>query len=127
MNLTRIFHTATFCLAVMYLVVFLAPVCLLGGLAYFTVRGTLERQIETNVRSEVATLASAYRAGGVDRLRAMVRDPGRGHAWRFHYQVISPDGALAIHSVTSTSSGGEQSEKSVRGTIRRQSTDSCSG
>lgn len=106
MTLTRLVRTATFRLSLTYALVFMASVCLLGGLTYVTVRGALERQVERNVRAEVALLSAAYRAGGLDRLRAMVEDPRRGHAWRFHYQVVSPDGAATIHTVTTTSSGG---------------------
>lgn len=105
MNLTRLFRTATFRLSLTYALVFLTSVCLLGGLTYFTVRGALERQVERNVRAEVALLTAAYRAGGLDRLRAMVEDPRRGHAWRFHYRVVSPDGAAVLHTVTTASSG----------------------
>lgn len=105
MNLTRLFRTATFRLSITYALVFLASVCLLGGLTYFTVRSALERQVERNVRAEVALLSAAYRAGGLDRLRAMVKDPRRGHAWRFQYQVVSPDGAATLHTVTTTPSG----------------------
>lgn len=102
----RLLRTATFRLAVTYVFIFLTSVCLLGALAYFTVRNALERQVETNVRSEVDILTAAYRAGGMDRLRKMVQDTRRGHAWRFRYQVISPDGSSTIHTVTTTSPGG---------------------
>jgi signal transduction histidine kinase len=114
-TLTRLIRTTTFRFAALYVVVFVGSVGLLAALAYFTARGALERQIEANVRSEVAILAAAYRAGGMDQLRRAVRDSRRGNAWRFRYQVMSPDGVSTIHAVTTTSSGTWNNPKDASG------------
>ena len=96
MILSRTIRTATFRFAAIYVAVFLASVVLLGAIAYFTVRGALERQIEAGVRSEVAALAAAYRAGGMEQLRAIVAKPGRSASWRFRYRIVSPDGSAVV-------------------------------
>ena len=124
MDLSRVFRTSTFRFAALYVVVFVGSVIILGIIAYFAVRGALEERLEANMRAEVAALAKAYRAGGLDQLRAAVNDPQRRASWRYRYRVVTASGATVVGAISlldgpttesTSSTGAGRSKLSVAG------------
>lgn len=89
--LVRLFRTASFRLTLHYLVVFAASACLLGAAVFLAARSSLEQQMTSRIRTEVAFLSEEFRTGGLDHLLAVVRSRGRG-ASALDYLVQDRDG-----------------------------------
>lgn len=76
--LPKVFGTASFRLAGLYILVFLISSLVMGATVFFVARLALQRQMETRIATEAAFLQEEYRAGGLDRLLSLVRLRGRG-------------------------------------------------
>jgi len=76
--LPKIVGTASFRLAGIYILVFLVSSLVMGATVFFVARFALHRQMETRIATEATFLQEEYRAGGLDRLLALVRLRGRG-------------------------------------------------
>lgn len=89
--LPRIFRTATFRFATLYVAVFAASALLLGAAVLFASRSALEEQMHARIDGELDYLQREQRLGGLDRLIALVNTRGRG-ASALDYLVRLPDG-----------------------------------
>ena len=99
MNLSRALRTSTFRFAALYVVVFISSVAVLTIVAYFSIRSALEHQLRANMQAEVAALAKAYRAGGLDRLRTTASNPRRRASWRYRYRIVTTEGATVVSAI----------------------------
>ena len=68
MRRRRHFHTATFRLAGLYLLLFALSAGLLAALLYFQVRTALQNEARTQIANEVRLLLYEYREDGIDEL-----------------------------------------------------------
>jgi hypothetical protein len=75
----KIFQTTTFRLAVSYVLLFAAAVAALGVITYMTTSVALERRLDARIESEMASLQTVYRSGGLSGLVAAVDDRERAH------------------------------------------------
>ncbi len=64
----RILQTTTFRLAAVYVLVFACSVAALGTIIYFATSIALERRLDGRIESEMSSLLSGYRVGGMARL-----------------------------------------------------------
>jgi signal transduction histidine kinase len=62
---TRFFRSTTFRLALIYLCLFSAALCVLLGIMYWTTVGSISRQIDATIDAEITGLAEQYRQGGI--------------------------------------------------------------
>jgi signal transduction histidine kinase len=76
----RIFRTASFRLAALYLLLFVASAMVLGSVVFWTTREALLDQLQTRVETELRELTNVYDYGGVTRLVAgvTIREKGPG-------------------------------------------------
>ncbi len=88
----RLLRTASFRLAALYLAVFAVSALVLGAAVFLAARSELEKQMQARIETETAFLQDEFRAGGLDRLRALVRARDRG-VGALEYLVQGPDGA----------------------------------
>ncbi len=88
----RLFRTASFRFAALYVALFAVSATLLGGAVFLAARDSLDRQLEAGVQSEMSSLRAGYAEGGLQRLRALVRLHER-EARALDYLVQSPSGA----------------------------------
>ena len=72
--LTRMVRTASFGLAVLYALLFVASVSILGVVFYLTVQTSLDRQITTRIDAEIALLEQELRFEGKDALVGEVEE-----------------------------------------------------
>ena len=66
--LTRMMRTASFGLAVLYTLLFVASVLILGVVFYLIVQTSLDRQIATRIDAEIALLDQELKFEGKDAL-----------------------------------------------------------
>ncbi len=64
MRKTSFFRSTTFRLALIYLCLFSAALCVLLGIMYWTTVGSISRQIDATIDAEITGLAEQYRQGG---------------------------------------------------------------
>ncbi len=87
----RLFRTASFRLAALYVALFAASALALGAVVFFTARSALQQQIAARIEGETALLHGEFRFGGLPRLLAVIE--GRGQApGSLDYLVQDPDG-----------------------------------
>jgi signal transduction histidine kinase len=67
-HLNKVFHTATFRLASLYVVFFAISVAALGAIAYVIISFTLERRLHAQIEAQTASLLTSYRSGGLAQL-----------------------------------------------------------
>ena len=91
-RLPRLFRTASFRFAALYVALFAASALVLGAAVFLAARAALEGQMTARVEAETAFLRDEFAAGGTERLLAAVRSRGRG-ASALDYLVQGPDGA----------------------------------
>ncbi|MGH6826096.1 ATP-binding protein [Methyloceanibacter sp.] len=72
--LTRLVRTASFGLAVLYVLLFVTSVSILGVVFYLTVETSLDRQIATRIDAEMALLQQELSLDGKDALVAEVQE-----------------------------------------------------
>ena len=65
MRQTSFFRSTTFRLALIYLCLFSAALCVLLGIMYWTTVGSISRQIDATIDAEITGLAEQYRQGGI--------------------------------------------------------------
>ena len=87
----RLFRTASFRLAALYVAVFAASALVLGAAVFLAARSELEQQMQARIETEMAFLQDEFHAGGLDRLLAVVRSRGRG-VGALDYLVQGPGG-----------------------------------
>ncbi len=92
-KLPRILRTASFRLASLYLVVFVASVALLGTVVFWTTRSALERQLRDRIEAEVTYLVSQYQRGGLAHVVTLVDQRDRGIS-ALDYQLRDRHGAV---------------------------------
>ena len=88
----RLLRTASFRLAALYVAVFAASALVLGLAVFLAARSALEQQMTARIETETAYLREEFRAGGLDRLLAVVGSRGRGAA-ALDYLLQDRDGA----------------------------------
>jgi signal transduction histidine kinase len=62
---TSFYRSTTFRLALIYLCLFSAALCVLLGIMYWTTVGSISRQIDATIDAEITGLAEQYRQGGI--------------------------------------------------------------
>jgi signal transduction histidine kinase len=87
----RVLRTASFRLAALYVAVFAASAMVLGLAVFLAARSALQQQMTARIETETAFLREEFRAGGLDRLLAVVGSRGRG-ATALDYLLQDPDG-----------------------------------
>lgn len=83
---TRIFHSVSFRLTMLYAALFSASVLLLCALLYISVRHSLESQLRNRILSETEQLMGDYNDDGLEELRHDIRertDSSRAHRLRY--------------------------------------------
>jgi len=70
--LPRLFRTASFRFAALYVLLFVVSAAILGVAVFLVARGSLEQQLTASVQSDAAFLQTEYRRGGLDHLRALI-------------------------------------------------------
>ena len=94
MRPARVFRTATFRLAALYVLLFAASVAVLGTTVYLVTAAALERRLDARIAGEMTTLKSVFQAGGLARLETEVRTHQRMRpAGPLDYLVIGAGGA----------------------------------
>jgi signal transduction histidine kinase len=93
----RVFRTATFRLAALYVLLFATSVAVLGVIVYLTTAAALDRRLDARIAGEMSVLKSAFRAGGLARLEAEVRTHQRTRpAGPLDYLVFDTGGARLV-------------------------------
>ena len=93
MRQTSFFRSTTFRLALIYLCLFSAALCVLLGIMYWTTVGSISRQIDATIDAEITGLAEQYRQGGILGLIAAIERrsnapiESRGHA--IHDKIVA--------------------------------------
>ena len=97
MRPARVFRTATFRLAALYVLLFAASVAVLGTTVYLVTAAALERRQDARIAGEMTALKAAFQAGGLARLEAEVRAHQRNRpAGPLDYLVIGATGARLL-------------------------------
>ena len=91
--LPRIFRTARFRFAALYVALFAGSALVLGIAVFVETRSALRQQMAARVETEAAFLRGEFQGGGLMRLIELVRTRGRG-ASALDYLVQGPD---AVH------------------------------
>ena len=81
MKLTPLFGSATFRLAVIYMLLFSGSVAILLGFIYWATVGVLSDQVDETIRADIKGLAESYEREGSTGVAAIIaervrRDPG---------------------------------------------------
>ncbi len=94
MRPARVFRTATFRLAALYVLLFAVSVAVLGTVVYLVTAAALERRLDARIASEMSTMQAVFRAGGLARLEAEVKIHQRTHpAGPLDYLITDAGGA----------------------------------
>lgn len=90
-RLPRIFRTASFGLAILYAALFTASTVILGGIVYWTVLDSLDRQMATRIDAEIDLLQEEFKSEGLEEL---VREIQERSAYfpALNYLVTDADG-----------------------------------
>ena len=70
--LLRLFRTASFRFAALYVLLFVVSAGILGIAVFLTARSSMEQQLTANVQSDAAFLEAEYAHGGLDHLQALI-------------------------------------------------------
>jgi len=73
-RLPRIFRTARFGLAILYAALFAASTGILGGIVYWTVQDSLERQMAARISAEIDLLQEEFKSEGLQELVREIRE-----------------------------------------------------
>src|SRR6476620_5280058 len=90
--LTRMMRTASFGLAVLYTLLFVASVLILGVVFYLIVQTSLDRQIATRIDAEIALLDQELKFEGKDALVREVEERTKVSP-ALDYLVLDADGS----------------------------------
>lgn len=100
----RLLQTASFRLAILYLMLFTISAVVLGTVVFWTTNAALQQQLRSRVQAEAASLSADYRVNGLARLLADVDARGRGSA-ALDYLVQDAEGRH-LGGEISTQAGG---------------------
>lgn len=89
--LPRLFRTASFRFAALYVLLFVVSAAILGVAVFLSARGSLEQQLRASVQSDAAFLTTEYRRGGLDHLKALIV-ARQGEPDAPDYLLQAPDG-----------------------------------
>lgn len=87
----KLFHTSTFRLSAVYLIVFILSVGAILAYVYWNTAGLLERQTNDTIRAEIQGIADQYIRGGVNGVLETVRRRSSDESGSI-YLLTSPDG-----------------------------------
>lgn len=87
----KLFHTSTFRLSAVYLIVFILSVGAILAYIYWNTAGLLERQTDETIRAEVQGLADQYRIRGLDGVLDTVRRRSSDESGSI-YLLTTPEG-----------------------------------
>jgi len=87
----KLFHTSTFRLSAVYLIVFIVSVGAILAYIYWNTAGLLERQTDETIRAEVQGLADQYRIRGLDGVLDTVRRRSSDDSGSI-YLLTTPEG-----------------------------------
>jgi signal transduction histidine kinase len=109
-NLTKIFRTSTFRLALLYLLLFALSVTAVLGFIYWSTAGFIARQTDQSIASEIESLARHYNARGLGSLQRLI-DRRAQNQHQSLYIIASPEliplaGNLDMWPEGSQGSGG---------------------
>lgn len=68
----RLFRTASFRFAALYVLLFVVSSAILGVAVFLTARGSLQQQLTASVQSDAAFLQAEYQRGGLPHLEALI-------------------------------------------------------
>jgi signal transduction histidine kinase len=87
----RVLRTASFRLAALYLLLFIASAVMLGGVVFWMTHATLTQQLETRVQSALHHFTDDFATGGLPGLVSHAKEYGTGPG-ALDYLVQSPQG-----------------------------------
>lgn len=94
MLLPRVFRTATFRLAALYVVVFATMVAVVGAIVYLGTAAALNEQLDARISGEMTALKSSFQAGGLAKLEDEVRTHAQSQpAGPLDYLVFDANGS----------------------------------
>ena len=94
MLLPRVFHTATFRLAALYVLLFAIAVAVVGTIVYLGTAAALNRRLDARIAGEMTALKSSFQAGGLAKLEEEVRTHERTQpAGPLDYLVFDANGS----------------------------------
>ena len=109
--LPRLFRSTAFRLALVYALLFFVSVAALLGFIYLNTVGTLERQANATIKTELAGLAELYREGGLVRLSRGISDRQDTEAARdIIYLLVDQTGGYVAGNLLIWPSGMTQPE-----------------
>lgn len=97
----QFFHTASFRLTGLYLLLFVTSVGILVALLFFQMRQTLQNEVRSHISNDVNLLLFEYREDGLDELLEETEErieKSRGHD-RLLYMVQSPAGRVVFDRI----------------------------
>lgn len=92
MRILDLFRTATFRLALAYLLLFAASVIFLLGFIYWRTAGFMSRQVDQTIAAEIQGLSEQYRRRGLIGLRQIVLERSTGNSGPSLYLLTALDG-----------------------------------
>ncbi|MFZ5678001.1 MAG: HAMP domain-containing sensor histidine kinase [Pseudomonadota bacterium] len=96
----KLFHTSTFRLSAVYLIVFILSVGAILAYIYWNTAGLLERQTDETIRAEVQGLADQYRIRGLDGVLDTVRRRSSDDSGSI-YLLTTPEGVRMAGNLVS--------------------------
>jgi signal transduction histidine kinase len=96
----KLFHTSTFRLSAVYLIVFILSVGAILAYIYWNTAGLLERQTDETIRAEVQGLADQYRIRGLDGVLDTVRRRSSDESGSI-YLLTTPEGVRMAGNLVS--------------------------
>jgi len=97
--MNKVFHTATFRLASLYVMFFAISVAALGAIAYVIISFTLERQLQAQIKTQTASLLTSYRSGGLAQLETDANQRERTQP-EMKYLVIGRQGERLVGNLS---------------------------
>jgi len=103
----RLFRTANFKFALLYVIVFSVSVFLLGIVVFLSGRHSLKEQLRDRIKAETAQLLSSYRNKGLEELRYDMKERIEVNSTnRLLYSLQNPNGRVAFDKIIYNSSPG---------------------
>jgi signal transduction histidine kinase len=99
-QLNKVFLTATFRLASLYVIFFAISVAVLGAIAYIIISFTLERQLQAQIKTQTASLLTSYRSGGLAQLETDANQRAAQPQSPFKYLVIGTQGERLVGNLS---------------------------
>ncbi|MDZ7842268.1 MAG: HAMP domain-containing sensor histidine kinase [Gammaproteobacteria bacterium] len=87
--MTKLMHSTSFRLVLIYMVVFGASVLLLLGFLYWFTAGYMARQADAAIQAEIELLAERYRTRELPGLTAMIQERMRSHPDRSNIYLLA--------------------------------------